>query len=575
MLPAPAAADGPRGVVVIITDDQGYGDLSCHGNPVLRTPNLDGLHAESVRLTDYHVAPTCSPTRAALLTGRYPNRTGVWHTIGGRNLLPPEERTLDQRFADAGYDTAMFGKWHLGDSYPFRPSDRGFGHVFRHTAGGIGHMPDPWDNSYFDGVYLRNGDAVRTTGFCTDVWFDAATDFVRRAVAGDKKFFVYLATNAAHGPFHAPPEAVEPFAEYEVRLANFYGMLANIDENVGRFIACLDDLGIADDTLLIFTTDNGTVLGQRVFNAGMRGNKGSPYDGGHRVPFFVRWPDAGIDGGRDVDLLSAHIDVSPTLIELCDLDSAGPPPDGVSLASHLRGERIDEPVERILITDSQRLETPVRFRQSATMSSRWRLVDGVELYDIRTDPGQQADVAESRPDVVARLRGAYDAWWDSLAESFADATYYPVGRVSGERTELTAHDARNDGRFLWSQGHVRTARPDAVGTTWRIDVRTAGHYRIELRRWPRETAAPITGTVPLGPPVPGQEPYRSIAAKPLPITRAGIAVAGQGLSRPVSGVDTAAAFDVDLDSGPTDIRAAFFTGDGTEYGVYYLSVARR
>ena len=206
-----SAAEQPN-VVVVITDDQGYGDLSCHGNPVLETPNLDTLYGESIRLTDYHVAPTCSPTRAAFLTGHWTNRTGVWHTIMGRSMLRNDEVTLGSVFNDAGYATGMFGKWHLGDNYPYRPEDRGFSEVMRHGGGGVGQTPDYWNNAYFDGSYWHNGTPTPVNGFCTDVFFDYAKRFIRRCHENSQPFLAYITTNAPHGPMHSPPEASEPYA---------------------------------------------------------------------------------------------------------------------------------------------------------------------------------------------------------------------------------------------------------------------------------------------------------------------------------------------------------------------------
>lgn len=284
-------------VVLVITDDQGYGDLSCHGNPVLKTPNLDELHRDSIRLTDYHVAPTCSPTRAALLTGHWTNRTGVWHTIMGRSMLRHNEVTIGQILAEGGYHTGMFGKWHLGDNYPYRPEDRGFQEVLRHGGGGVGQTPDFWDNAYFDGSYFHNGKAVPVKGFCTDVFFDYAKKFIRSVKNSGKPFFVYLCTNAPHGPMHAPEKYSKPYEKQGVSVANFLGMIANIDDNVGAMRSFLKEEGLADDTIFIFTTDNGTSSGANIHNNGMRGRKGSEYDGGHRVPFFVHWPKGGRLGG--------------------------------------------------------------------------------------------------------------------------------------------------------------------------------------------------------------------------------------------------------------------------------------
>ena len=322
-------------VILIVTDDQGYGDFSCHGNPRLQTPELDRLYAESVRLTDYHVSPTCAPTRASLMTGRYANRTGVWHTINGRSILRQGETTLAEILRDAGWRTGIFGKWHLGDNYPSRPQDRGFEEVFIHSGGGIGQTPDVWDNGYFDGTYLHNGTRTKTKGFCTDVLFNRAMDFADKHK--DEPFFIYLATNAAHAPMHAPAEFSEPYAGLGVRVANFYGMIANIDWNMGRLIRFLKRSGLDDNTVLIFSADNGSAAGWKLYNSGMRAGKGSEYDGGHRVPCFVRWPNGRIEGGRDVDALSAHIDWLPTIAELCDVNVPNSLElDGISLETLLR-----------------------------------------------------------------------------------------------------------------------------------------------------------------------------------------------------------------------------------------------
>lgn len=287
------AADAPPNIVLVIADDQGYGDLGHTGNPIIKTPQIDALAAESTSLTDYHVAPTCSPTRAALMTGHWTDRTGVWHTINGRSMLRENEVTLGQLLTDSGYVTGMFGKWHLGDNYPYRPEDRGFAEVYRHGGGGVGQTPDLWDNAYFDGTYFHNGKIVPAEGFCTDVFFTQARRFIKAQAQAGKPFFAYISTNAPHGPLHCPQEYLDRYPDQPAAIAAFYGMITNIDDNVGATRALLEELGIAKNTLFIFTTDNGTATGHEVFNAGMRGKKGSEYDGGHRVPFIAHWPEIG------------------------------------------------------------------------------------------------------------------------------------------------------------------------------------------------------------------------------------------------------------------------------------------
>ncbi|MEL7335379.1 MAG: arylsulfatase, partial [Planctomycetota bacterium] len=422
----------PPNVVLVVTDDQGYGDLECLGNPILKTPNLNALHADSVRLTDYHVAPTCSPTRCALLTGHWTNRTGVWHTIMGRSMLRENEVTIGKMFSDAGYATGMFGKWHLGDNYPYRPEDRGFQTVLRHGGGGVGQTPDYWNNAYFDGSYWFNGKPTAVKGFCTDVFFDYARDFIRDSKNSGKPFFAYVATNAPHGPMHAPQHLGDQYLKAlqdsgrkpNVSLAHFYGMIANIDDNVGRMRRFLEEEGLTNNTIFIFSTDNGTSSGGGVFNAGMRGRKGSEYDGGHRVPFFVHWPQGGLTGGRDISKITAHVDVVPTLLDLCSLDApTNVKFDGRSIRPLLedKGDLTQWP-DRILVTDSQRVKDPIKWRKSAVMTDQWRLINGKELFDIDKDPGQQKNVADANPAVVKRLTDFYEAWWAELLPTFANET---------------------------------------------------------------------------------------------------------------------------------------------------------
>ncbi|MFH5804890.1 arylsulfatase [Alienimonas sp. DA493] len=500
-----AGADEPDerpNVVLILTDDQGYGDLSCHGNTVLKTPNLDRLHAESVRLTDYHVDPTCSPTRAALYTGRYSTKTGVWHTIQGRSLMAPEEVTIAERLRDAGYRTGIVGKWHLGDNAPLRARDQGFDFAYTHGGGGVGQAPDYWGNDYFGDTYFwfsrseKNPDGTEklqsTDEYCTDEWFDAAEEFVARNAPAKtgRPFFLTVATNAPHGPYRVPEKWSQPYRDAGVKgdRANFYGMIANIDARLGAFRDRLEELGLAENTIFVFTTDNGTAAGHKDggFNAGMRGNKGSEYDGGHRVPFFLHWPAGGFAEGRDVDRLTAHIDVMPTLLSLCNVPpSEDAAFDGRNLTPLLRGEDSEWP-DRTLAVHSQRIEVPEKWRKSAVMTDRWRLVNREELYDVEADPGQKTDVAADHPQVVAELQRAYEQWWAELEPAFDDPFDEDLVRIDlgPGPVELCAHDWHQpENRPVpWSQAAIRN---DPVSTGWwAVQAPRAGRYRITLRDRP-------------------------------------------------------------------------------------------
>ena len=414
-------------VVFVLTDDQGYGDLGCHGNDVIRTPNLDRHHADGVRFTDFHVGTTCAPTRSGLLTGHDCNSAGVWHTIGGRSLLREDEWTLADALREAGYRTGHFGKWHLGDSQPFRPHERGFERSIYHAGGGIGNTGDPWGNDYFDDTYYVNGDPERFAGYCTDVFFREGLRFIEEH--REEPFFCYIATNAPHTPLNVEPRYVERYRDavpHEDR-ARFYGMITNIDENFGTLTRALEELGLADDTIVVFMTDNGTATGVELdadehpregpgsFNAGMRGRKGSPYEGGHRVPFLLRYAGGGAAGGRDVDTLTSYVDFMPTILDLCGLKApAGRSFHGRSLLPLMRGEPGGDWAQRIVVSDTQRIARPMKWRKSSVMRGRWRLVNGTELYDLDRDPGQRTDVAAANPSLVAELRAGYDRWWEQV-----------------------------------------------------------------------------------------------------------------------------------------------------------------
>jgi arylsulfatase A-like enzyme len=564
-------------VVLVITDDQGYGDLSCLGNPVLKTPNLDKLYAESVRLTDYHVAPTCSPTRAALLTGRWSNRTGVWHTIMGRSMLRENEVTMGQIFQDAGYATGMFGKWHLGDNYPYRPEDRGFAEVIRHGGGGVGQTPDYWDNAYFDGSYFYNGRSEPVEGFCTDVWFDYAQRYILAQKQAGKPFFAYISTNAPHGPMHAPESSSQPYQHLGIHVANFFGMIANIDDQVGQLRTMLDREGLTENTIFIFTTDNGTSSGAKVFNAGMRGQKGSQYDGGHRVPFFLHWPAGGLVGGRDVKPIAAHVDVLPTLIDLCGI----PAPqnvrfDGRSLRPLLEGRTEDGSwPDRILVTDSQRVKDPIKWKQSAVMTSRWRLVNGSELYDIQADPGQQRNVAAEHPEVIARLRAFYEDWWTELEPTFQQATPIHLGHPAENPATLTCHDWITSDLTPWHQGFVRRAMGGEGNTGfWNVQVVADGNYEIRLRRWPVEIDRAIRSDLAPGDAVPGERAFRTEPGKAFQAVRATILIGEVEYQAAVPADAKEAVFRLPLTAGTTTLSGRFYDAAGDWIGAYYAYVEK-
>lgn len=560
------AADRPN-VVVIITDDQGYGDIAAHGNPVIKTPNMDKLYRESVRLTDYHVDPTCAPTRAALMSGRYSTRTGVWHTINGRSMLAGDELTLAEVFKANGYKTAMFGKWHLGDNFPCRPQDQGFDHVVWHKGGGITQGPDYFGNDYFDDTYEVNGKYEKFEGYCTDIWFDEAMDFIQKKK--DEPFFVYLSTNAPHGPFLVADEYSDPYMKQGVpaTISKFYGMITNIDDNLAKLRTKLDELGLTENTLLVFTTDNGSTVGYLdrkskypFFNAGMRGYKGMAYEGGHRVPFFMHWPGGGLTGGKDIDTLCAHIDVLPTLVDLLAMDKPkGKPLDGISLKPAIEGGGdADQTPARTLFASVQRQYIPPKWVKSTAMTQRWRLIDGKALYDIIADPGQTKDVAGDHPEVVEKLRSDYEAWWTEMEPSLSKVVRYHLGGDENPMTLMTHDLLMKKGNASWYKTHV--LENALINGPFMVDVKKAGKYRITPMRWPEYVDKP-SGCIRVSVDIASK---KNAAGKNR--------VFEMTENRTLDPAKPAQPIEVTLPDGEASLTTTLTREDGKTFGAYYVKI---
>lgn len=438
----PIAGKKPN-IVFILTDDQGYGDISAHGNPILKTPNLDRLHAEGVRFTDFHVSPTCSPTRSALLTGRHEFKNGVTHTIHERERLTPKATTLAQILKTSGYTTGIFGKWHLGDEPDRWPSRRGFDEMFIHGCGGIGQSypgscGDVPGNTYFDPTLLHNEKFEKTKGYCTDVFFARATTWIESMKGKDKPFFCYIPTNAPHAPLTV---RAEDEARYKDKVksrdvAKFFGMIANIDDNVGKLLDKLNEWGLQKDTLVIFMNDNGGTAGVEVFNAGMRGQKVTPWLGGTRAASFWRWP--GTLKPADCNRLAAHIDFLPTLAEIAGAkpsDDVTKQVEGRSLVPLLRDPKA-EWAERTLFTHIGRWPKGAKpddhkYAGCSVRTPRWHLVSVEkgkqrwQLFDVTADPSEKTDVSGKHPEVVKQLNAEYDDWWATLPPHFVNEDAIP------------------------------------------------------------------------------------------------------------------------------------------------------
>jgi len=455
-------------IILVMTDDQGYGDFGSNKNPIVKTPVIDQLANESVRFSNFHVDPTCSPTRAALMSGQYSLRAGVWHTVMGRHILSDKINTLPEALKEAGYKTGMVGKWHLGDNYPFRPQDQGFDHVLMHGAGGVGQTPDYWGNTQFNDTYFLNGTPKKYNGYATDIWFDEAIDFIENNANKADPFFLYVSTNAPHAPFRAPEKYIQPYRDLGVpeELALFYAMIASIDENMERLQGAMDKNGITDDTIFIFMTDNGSVMGGKsaklvkgktkalieqkigqkitTLNYDMRGAKNSAYEGGHRVPFYISWPNGGLIEPSTIDGLSAHFDVMPTLLDLIGVDTSTLDTDGISLKSALtRGTSLPD---RALTVTTQRVLNPEPNRPFAVMHGNWRYVkangnkDIFELFDLSKDPSQTDNIIDKHPEIAKKMAKQYQQWWQHSTGKGFETTRAIIGSNHENPARLTSHD---------------------------------------------------------------------------------------------------------------------------------------
>jgi arylsulfatase A-like enzyme len=501
----------PPNIVLVLTDDQGYGDLGCHGNPGLKTPNMDRFASQAVEGTHFYVSPVCAPTRASLMTGFYNYRTGVVDTYNGRALMRPDVTTLAQRLKAAGYRTGLFGKWHLGDNYPLRPQDRGFQEVLMHRGGGIGQPSDPPGNSYFKPILEHNGKQEKFDYYCTDVFTDAAMRFIEEWK--DKPFFVYLSYNCPHAPLQTPAEDVARYAKLDLSpaafpavgqpfgtprlnatlLAKLYGMETNLDTNFGRLLAKLDELKLAENTIVIFMSDNGPQEGR--YNAGLRGLKGTVYEGGIRVPFFMRWSAGGLNGGRKVDDACAHIDIVPTLLGAAVITRFPPeePFDGQDLLPLFRGET-SVPRDRTLFFQWHRGDVPEKFRACAVRESRYKLVQAAgekanakfepkfELFDIPADPYEQHDLAEQHPEVVSRLKAAYERWFADVTRAGFAPGRPQLGTPHENPTRLTRQDWRGPradrGLGYWEVNLPTAGTLDVTVTLKDIKAGSKVHFRL-------------------------------------------------------------------------------------------------
>jgi arylsulfatase len=491
----------PPNVIVIITDDQGYGDLGITGNPHVKTPAIDKFARESIRFNNFYVSPVCAPTRSSLMTGRYSLRTGVRDTYNGGATMATSEITIAEMLKDAGYRTGSFGKWHLGDNYPSRPNDQGFDESLIHLSGGMGQVGDfttffQGDSSYYDPVLWHNGKMEKYDGYCTDIFAQQAIHFIEKN--RQTPFFCYLAFNAPHTPLQVPDKYYRQYKDIDPAKGfendnrpmpkmtekdkedarKVYAMVLNIDENIRKLLQKLDELKIADNTIVIFMTDNGPQ--QTRYVAGMRGRKGSVFRGGVRVPFYLRYP-AKYPGDKDIETTAAHIDILPTLAEIC---KTSPPTDrvidGKSLVPLLNGNSVDWADRSLFFYWTRRF--PERYNNIAIQKNNYKLVgqtnynaalEDFELFDLQKDPYEQDNIVESKIDVAKQLKTALDNIYSELiaSENLVHGPRIIIGDEHENPVYLNRNDADGE-RGIWSQ--------EEVYGKWHVSIKE-GVYNVKFK----------------------------------------------------------------------------------------------
>lgn len=556
-------------VVVMLTDDQGYGDLGCHGNDIIKTPHLDRLAGESVELTQYLVCPNCSPTRASLLTGRYNYRTGVTEVTRGRHLMRTDEVTIAELLRDAGYRTGIFGKWHLGAQPPMRPTDQGFEQALVHKGGGIGQAAGPPNNGYFDPILEENDVSRQFRGYCDDIFTDAALEFMR--ANRQQPFFVYLATNLPHFPLEVSDARADPYRKLGLHEHNAltYGMITNIDANVGRVLAELERLGISENTIVVFLSDNGPRT-RRTKNdvypgryvAGLRGTKTSVYENGIRVPFFVRWPGV-LPAGKRVSRMAGHIDLLPTLLDACGVELPRDRKiDGRSLLPLLRGDAVADWSDRRLFFQWHSGPVPFQYVHFAVRTERYKLVQPqdnphgfvhppdraqllqilrtLELYDVRNDPSEINNLANQKPEVVEQLLADYENWFHDVTSErdFHHPEKIHLGGVADAPIVLS--------RFEWLGPRTLPLEDyDEQLGHWDVEILESGRYQLTLEFAPAQVAGRV-------------------------VVRFG----SQRWAQPIqAGAKTCTFSNLQLERGPGKLEA-FVRQGRLDEGVHFVTVAR-
>ncbi|CAN5170448.1 arylsulfatase [soil metagenome] len=488
-------------IIIILTDDQGYGDLGYTGNPHIKTPVIDKFASKSIRLTNFYVSPVCAPTRASLLTGRYSLRTGIRDTYNGGAIMATEEVTLAEMLKNAGYTNGIFGKWHLGDNYPSRPMDQGFDESVIHLAGGMGQPGDittyfKKDSSYFDPVLWKNGKQESYTGYCSDIFTEQAINFI--VENAENPFFCYLSFNAPHTPLQVPEQYeqmykhIDPAKNWPYKIPSskemskadkedarkVYAMISNIDDNLGKLFEKLEELQLKENTLIIFMTDNGPQ--QYRYISGLKGLKGSVYRGGIRVPFYMQLPSH-FAGNKNIDIPLAHIDVLPTIAEICQLkNSSDVLIDGKSFLPLINGQKVDWANRPLFFYWSRTY--PELYRNISLQNGKYKLVGQsdynadlkeFELYDLEKDPHEQNNLILSKQDIAGPLKEELDELYFHLVKSpnLIDPPKIIIGSDQENPVFLNRNDAEGD-RGIWEQ--------EEIYGKWSVKIKE-GNYNLKFK----------------------------------------------------------------------------------------------
>lgn len=477
-------------VVVVLIDNHGYYELSRNGHQIVQTPRIDKLSEECAYFTDFNAPPFCSPSRTELLTGRYALRAGVHDTVGGVSILHEDEQTIADILRGEGYRTAIFGKWHLGLSYPYAPRFRGFDEVFIHGGGGVSQLEDYYGNNHLDGTYEHNGQFVKSRGYSTDVLFDQGIDFIGRN--REQPFFCFISTPAVHFPTLKHPENTKRLLDRGVEDSKelaIYSMIENVDDNVGRLLDYLEEINLKESTLVILASDQGVNdRGAVTHRAGEFINRGVQYDEKHQVYCMIQYPKLTDKNPGDKKEVAGMVDIVPTILDLCAIN----PPynlDGQSLKPLLAGKGTWND-ERKLIVQCPRRRERRKWGNVSVKYKQWRFVDGKELYDIRKDRGQTINLINDHPDLVTKLSNEYESFWNSLPPWENLISAHILGHNEAPSVRLNGMDWYI-GDHPWTQGALSKKTSQGV---WLVEIANKGRYRFELRRYPREASISIGAT---------------------------------------------------------------------------------